>query len=202
MANFAAIYSVGNSIAQYLENAYTQYLQTLPPVAATTLACQFKLVSSTEIATEGQTALDKVVSIFLHRITINENFPGATRLKDAPNTQPVVFLDLHYLLTYWGDSAEAEQKILGWTIQQLQSSPILDSSILTSDGQWGPTESVQLTMADLSLEDILRIWDALGPKYRLSVAYLARVVRIDRTIVSGPPVVATRFTWEEKEDVG
>jgi len=54
-------------------------------------------------------------------------------------------------------------------------------------------------MADLSLEDILRIWDALGPKYRLSVAYLARVVRIDRAITPAPPVVTTLFTWKQKE---
>jgi hypothetical protein len=87
---------------------------------------------------------------------------------------------------------------MGWTIQQLQASPILDSSILTADGGWEPTESVQLVMADLSLEDILRIWDALGPKYRLSVAYIARVVRIDRTITPGPRVVATRFAWQEE----
>src|SRR6202035_4642458 len=111
MANFAAIYSVGNSIAQYLQNAY-------PPTLATSFACQFKLVSSTEIATEDQTALDQVVSIFLHRITINENFRGVTRLQDAPTKQPAAFLDLHYLLTYWGTSAQAEQTILGWTLQQ------------------------------------------------------------------------------------
>jgi hypothetical protein len=192
MANFAAIYSVGNSIAQYLQNAY-------PPNLAASFACQFKLVSSTEIATEDVTTLDQVVSIFLHRITINENFRAASRLQDAPTRQPAIFLDLHYLLSYWGTSAQAEQTILGWTLQQLQSSPILDSSILTADGAWEPTESVQLVMADLSLEDILRIWDALGPKYRLSVAYLARVVRIDRMITAGLPVVATRFTWEQQE---
>jgi hypothetical protein len=191
MANFAAIYSVGNSIAQYLQNAY-------PPALAASFACQFKLVSSTDIATEDQTPLDQVVSIFLHRITLNENFRSVTRLQDAPTKLPAAFLDLHYLLTYWGTSAQAEQTVLGWTIQQLQSSPILDGSILTTDGAWSPTETVQLAMADLSLEDILRIWDALGPKYRLSIAYLARVVRIDRTTASGPPVVATRFTWEKE----
>jgi hypothetical protein len=108
---------------------------------------------------------------------------------------------LHYLLTYWGQSAQAEQTILGWTVQQLQSSPILDPSILTSDGGWDPAESVQLAMADLSLEDILRIWDALGPKYRLSLAYLARVVRIDRPATDAPPVVATRFTRQPRETV-
>ncbi len=194
MANFAAIYSVGHSIAQYLQNAY-------PPDLAAKFACQFKLVSSTEVATEDHTTLDQVVSIFLHRMTVNENFRGASRVQDAPTMQPAVFLDLHYLLTYWGTSAQAEQTILGWTIQQLQSSPILDSSILTADGAWSATESVQLVMADLSLEDILRIWDALGPKYRLSVAYLARVVRIDRTVTPGLPVVATRLTSKQKEDV-
>jgi hypothetical protein len=43
----------------------------------------------------------------------------------------------------------------------------------------------------------LRIWDALGPKYRLSIAYVARVVRIDRTAIPASPVVATRFTLEQ-----
>jgi len=191
MANFSAIYSVGNSLAQYLNNNYPATLNTSFP-------CQFKLVSSSEIATEETTALDQIVSIFLHRITVDENFRSTGRVAD-PTRQPLIFLDLHYLLTYWGTSAQAEQTILGWTVQQLQIAPVMDSSILTSDGGWDVTESVQLTLADLSLEDVLRIWDALGPKYRLSVSYLARVVRIDRIIVPGPLVVATRFTLEEKD---
>jgi len=190
MANYSAIYSVGNSIATYLQNAY-------PADLSSKFACQFRLVSSTEIATEEQTELDKTVSIFLHRVTINENFRAAQRLTDTPLKQPAIFLDLHYLLTYWGTSAQAEQTILGWTLQQLQSAPILDRSVLSSDGDWDPTESIQLVLADLSLEDILRIWDALGPKYRLSIAYVARVVRIDRTVIPAGPVVATRFTLEQ-----
>ncbi len=189
MANYSAIYSVGNSIGTYLQNAY-------PSDLSSQFACQFRLVSSTEIATEEQTALDKTVSIFLHRVTVNENFRAVGRVPDAATKQPAIFLDLHFLLTYWGTSAQAEQTVLGWILQQLQSAPILDSSVLSSDGGWDPTESIQLVLADLSLEDILRIWDALGPKYRLSIAYVARVVRIDRTITPAPPVVATRFTFQ------
>jgi hypothetical protein len=190
LANFNAIFSVGNSLAQYLQNAY-------PPDLAKSFPCQFKLVSSTDIASEETTALDQVVSIFLHRVTTNENFRTVRVLQDTPNKQPVVFLDLHYLLTYWGSSAQAEQTILGWTMQQLQSSLILDSSILSADGGWDKTESVQLVVADLTLEDVLRIWDALGPKYRLSIAYIARVVRIDRAVTPPGPVVATRFTFQQ-----
>ncbi len=191
MADYTAIYSVGNSLAQFLGNSFPPALKTLYPNV------KFQLVASAQIAEEDTTALDQVVSIFLHRITINENLRFATQLQDQPNKKPVLFLDLHYLVTYWGTDPQAEQTILGWTMLQLQSSPILDSSILTPSNIWDPTESVQLVPADLSLEDILRIWDALGPKYRLSVAYIARVVRIDTGIAPEPLVVATRFTFTE-----
>ena len=45
---------------------------------------------------------------------------------DRPDQQPSLFLDLHYLLTYWGTSAEAEQTILGWVMLQLETNPVLE----------------------------------------------------------------------------
>jgi hypothetical protein len=189
LADFTAIYSVGNSLAQYLGNSFP------PPLKKQYPNVKFQLVASAQIAQEDQTNLDQIVSIFLHRITFNENFRSAARIQDEPKKKPVLFLDLHYLITYWGTDPQAEQTILGWTMQQLQSTPILDNSILTPANTWDPTESIQLVPADLSLEDILRIWDALGPKYRLSVCYIARVVRIDTGLTPEPPVVATRFQY-------
>ncbi len=186
MANFRAIFDVGNSLAKSLQNAY-------PAELSASFPCQFQLVSSGQIASEDTANLNEVVSVFLHRITINPNFRAATRILDEPGKQPLLFLDLHYLLTYWGTSAEAEQTVLGWAMQQMQEFPELDSSVLSTAAAWDTNETVQMVPADLSLEDILRIWDALGPKYRLSVSYLARVVRIDRTVVDSAPVVATRF---------
>lgn len=191
MADYTAIYSVGNSLASYLTNNYPAALQSSFPAT-------FKLVASSQIAEEDTTNLNNVVSIFLHRITTNENCRSATRLQDIPNKQPALFLDLHYLITYWGSDPQAEQTILAWTMLQLQTSPILDNSILTPSSTWGPTETVQIVPADLSLEDILRIWDALGPKYRLSISYIARIIRIDRTFQPEPPVIATRFTFQQK----
>jgi Pvc16 N-terminal domain len=191
VANYKAVFAVGDALARYLQNNYDQ--------ANLGFTCTFKLFSSLDIASESQ-ANDQMVSLFLHRLTTNENFRAVNRLQDTPGEQPVLFLDLHYLMTYWGSSAEAEQTILTWTMQQLQSSPILDLSILglsTVDAGFDKTEIIQLMPADLSLEDILRIWDALGPKYRLSISYLARVVRVDRTITPGLPVVATRFIFQD-----
>jgi len=189
LANYRAIYSVGASIAKYLQNLYPDELKNNFP-------CTFRLVASSEVATEDVHGMDQTVSILLHRITFNDHFRAANRLQDSTTQKPTLYLDLHYMLTYWGSSAEAEQTILGWTMQQLESAPILDASVLSAQAQWDLTETVQVTPANLSLEDILRIWDALGPKYRLSVAYTARVVRIDRVAAPETPVVATRFGFE------
>jgi hypothetical protein len=194
MADYTAVFAVGDSLVNFLTSSYllAQAALKLPT------PCTFELVSSTQIATEETETLDRKVTLFLHRITSNEQFRCTSLLNDTTTKQPVLFLDLHYLITYWGKEAQAEQKLLAWTMQQLQSYPILDKSILTTDAQWETTETVQLIPADLSLEDILRIWDALGPKYRLSVSYIARVVRIDRALATtGLPVVATRFKYQD-----
>ena len=193
MANYQAVFAVGDSLARFLQNSYDPAVVGFP--------CTFSLLSSFDIAGEDLTSR-QVLSLYLHRITTNDNFRAATRLQNSPGEQPVLFLDLHYLITFWGESAEAEQTILTWTMQQLQSNQVLDSSILslsTVSPGWDADETVQLIPADLSLEDIMRIWDALGPKYRLSFSYIARVVRVDRTVTPGLPVVATRFTFEDKE---
>jgi hypothetical protein len=196
VADYQAVFAVGDAIAKFLTNAYDPAVVGFP--------CAFKLVSSAEIANEETSTIDKTVSLFLHRMTTNENFRYVTRLQDQPNEQPVLYLDLHYLVSYWDSSAEgaeAEQKILVWTMQQMQSNPILDTSILslssTSPG-WTSTDSVQIIPEDLNLSDILDIWDGLGPKYRLTVGYVARIVRVDRTLTGSQiPVVATRFTLQD-----
>ena len=188
MPDFTAMFAVGNSIAHYLNSNYPTSLKKDFP-------CTFQLVSSADIAGEEKTALDNIVSIFLHRVTVNENFRAATRIQDAPNREPVLFLDLHYLVTYWGASAQAEHTILAWTMMQLQGMSSLDRSVLTPDAGWDASDSIQLVPADLSLEDILRIWDALGPKYRLSLCYLARVLRLDRGTQPSPLGQGTRFEY-------
>jgi len=195
LADYQAVFAVGDALARYLNNAYDPVAMGFP--------CTFKLVSSAEIANEDTAKLDKTVSLFLHRMTTSEQFRYVTRIQDLPLVQPVLYLDLHYMLSYWdaaAEGAEAEQKILTWTMQTLQENAIIDTSVLglsTSAPGWAVGDSVQLIPADLSLQDILDIWNALGPNYRLSVGYVVRVVRVDKTITPAMPVVATRFTMQQ-----
>jgi len=191
VADYQAVFAVGDAMARYLNNAYDP--------ALVGFSCNFKLCSSAEIAAGDTGKLDKTVSLFLHRITTSEHYRNVTRLQDAPYDQPVLYLDLHYLMSYWdasAEGAEAEQKILTWAMQELQSDPIMDMSVLglsTSAPGWASTDSVQLIPADLGLQDILDIWNGLGPKYRLTIGYIVRVVRVDQTVTASMPVVATRF---------
>lgn len=76
---------------------------------------------------------------------------------------------------------------------------MLSISSLSPDAGWNPSDVVHIIPAELSNEDVMRIWDAIEPPYRLSVSYIARVVRIDPDeIVESRPVVATRLSFTEQ----
>lgn len=190
MTNVFAMHSVGQSLVTYLTNSYPAELRE-------DFGCTFTLLSSADLA-EDQIEPTKV-SLYLYRVTMNEHLRSARRGPISPHDGTPLSVDLHYLLTVWAETALEEQIILAWTMRQLQQHPILDRSSLSPEADWNPGEFIQVIPAELSNEDIMRIWDALTPSYRLSVSYIARVVRIDGDEVrAAPPVVATRFEYVDE----
>ena len=192
MANIYSIHSVGDSIIQYLRNAYPQELRDAHP-------CDFRVVSSGELA-EDTEEFNTTLSIYLYRVIINEHVRN-TASSHSPGAASVpLSVDLHFMLSFWANSAAAEQTICAWAMRQLHHHPIMDVSSLTEEGGWSPDDVVHIIPAELSNEDLMRIWDAIAPYYRLSVSYIARVVRIDpEESDAGRPVVATRYGYEEKQ---
>jgi hypothetical protein len=188
MANVFAIHSVGNSLATYLKNAYPEPLRT-------DHAFDFKLVSSSELA-EGPDPRN-TLTLFLFRVTQNEFLRSRNIPSDPPGSRPPLSLDLHYLMSAWADNALDEQTVLAWAMRELQMHPVLDSSSLSPEAGWGPSDMVQLIPAELSSDELFRIWDLLLPKYHLSVSYIARVIRIDTDIDTGAPTVAMRLGFSE-----
>jgi len=187
MANFQAVHAVGNSIVTFLTNTYPAQMN-----GVATPACDFALVSSGELS--GTIEQTTRVTLYLYRVTVNEHTrqrrPGAmSTAHPAP-----MGLDLHFLLTAWASTAQAEQVPFTWAMRQLYLHPILDASSLSPEAGWGPDEVIQVIPAELPTEEMMRIWDALDPPYRLSVSYIARMVRIDPdSLASATPVVATRL---------
>lgn len=193
MTNVLAIHSVGESLVTYLSNSYPQSLRD-------SYDCTFRLVSSGEMANAQSEFQHLTVSLYLYRVTMNEHLRTTRRVLDAVRSDLPLSVDLHYLLTAWADSAPAEQIVLAWAMRELQQHPVLDQSSLSPEAEWSPGEYIQVIPAELSNEDVMRIWDALEPSYRLSVSYVARVVRIDGDITTTMPMVASRFDWVRTPD--
>jgi hypothetical protein len=187
MANVRAVHSVGQSIVTYLRNTYPSNLGGSPMPA-----CEFALLSSGELA--GAVEEGTRISLYLYRVTVNEHNRQQRPDRMTPEQQAPLGLDLHYLLTAWASNAQEEQLTLTWALRQLYLHPILDASALSPEASWDSDEVIQVIPSELANEDMMRIWDALEPAYRLSVSYIARLVRIDPDVVTeGRPVVARRL---------
>lgn len=197
MAGFAGIAAAGKSIEMLL-NAGFEDLQPLDPPAPQPPGNKTKAVlvrtidlASDKIATSiGSPAL----SILLYRVDFNKAVRAAWSAASERDGRAHLGLDLHYLITPWAENAIDEHKILGRAMQCLETTPILTGPLLHSSGEWDAGESLQLVLGEVSSEDVMRMFDSLPTDYRLSVPYIARVMRLDGLVAepAGPVVTAIR----------
>lgn len=186
MANLFAIHSVGQSLVTYLRNSYPSALQAAHP-------CDFRLLSTGELATKSD--FGTTLSLLLYRVTTDTHTRNVPRAAQGKVRLPLC-LDLHYLLTVWADNALAEHVILAWAMRQIHEHGTLGAADLSPEAEWDPADVLQLIAAELTVDEMMRVWDELDPPYRLSVGYVARVVRIDGLEVGTEvPVVARRLIF-------
>lgn len=138
------------------------------------------------------------VNIFLFQATPN----ASLRNLDLPQRggagglvgRPVAALDLHYLLTCYGDTASFEpERVLGSVARRLHEQPVLDRALIAatiedaqnaaaigeSDLAAAP-ELVKFAPTPLNLEELSKLWSILfQTAYRLSCAYRGTVVQIE-----------------------
>jgi hypothetical protein len=193
MANYNAIHSVGNSLRLFLQNRYPASLKAEHDVT-------FELLSSAQLGAETEPV--DVLGLYLYRVTVNEHLRNTPRPNDPSDARPPLSLDLHYLVSAWVGDAMGEHRIIAWAMQQLYQNPVLDVATLSPEAGWDPGDVVQVIPAELSTEDLMRVWDALDPSYRLSVSYIARMVRIGiEQPAAGRPAVAVRHRYGALEQV-
>ena len=199
MANIAAIRSVGTSLAEYLDRSYRA--AAFPP-NVNKPSCAFNVVSSGQIQEENDPNDGTAsVLIFLYHVSIDPHLRNSGRLTTPDMPTLPLSIALHYLFTFWSNSAEVEHLVLAWTMLELQATSLLDATILSGEAGWSAEDVVQLIPEELSNEDMMRIWDTLLPNYRLSLGYVARVVRIEPgPDAEQPPVIAARFNYAVPAD--
>jgi len=137
------------------------------------------------------------VNIFLYQVSPNP----ALRNNDLPGRsangttvhRPRAYLDLHYLISFYGSEAELEpQRLLGGVARTLHSRPLITRknirdmlsdaafAFLAGSNLADAEEVVRLTPAALSLEELSKLWSVFfQTPYALSVAYHAAVVAIE-----------------------
>ena len=143
------------------------------------------------------------VNIFLYQISPNAALRNAdlpTRRADGTLLRrPQAALDLHYLLTFYGDETRREaQRLLGAVALALHASPVLprdlirqvetQTTFLHSADLDQQSELVRFTPINFSLEELSKLWSfLLKIDYVLSTAYLASVVLIETDDAVPPP---------------
>lgn len=189
MSNYLAVATVTKALAQILDTAVKSAVNsagavTQRPDPGTKTAC---------------------VDLFLYQVTPN----AALRNSDLPtrnaqglvSTRPTSALDLHYLMSFYGDDAKFEpQRMLGAVVRSLLAEPGLTRARILSvskddngDTMSGSNladavEQVKFTPQGLTIDELSRIWSIFYQvPYALSLAYIATVVLIE----SEEPALAT-----------
>lgn len=129
------------------------------------------------------------LNIFLYQTAVN----AAWRNQDLPDRsrpgevgRPPLALNLHYLLTAYGDQADDEgisHRVLGGAMSVLHDHPLLSRSeirgVLANNDLADQFERLRVTPLTLPMDEMSKLWTALQTNYRVSAGYEVTVVLID-----------------------
>ncbi len=85
-----------------------------------------------------------------------------------------------------------ELAILGWAMRVIEDFPSLQVGFFDESGDFAEGETVEIIPAQMTFEEMFRIWDVLPVDYRVSATYVARMVRIDSNRDRGTGIVMER----------
>lgn len=144
------------------------------------------------------------LSIYLYHLEPDpqmRNQPKLTQGRSALLKAPQA-MRAYYLITPLLDLEDHNHLMMGRILQVLHDTPYLDTiSTGPLDSSFGGgSPELRLSLEQMRLEDISRIWSALGSDYRLSVAYMMRSIIIDSALDPVDPArVRTSHVLFEQE---
>jgi hypothetical protein len=193
VAGFAGIAAAAKSIERLLNSCF----QEDEPIVNKKTRAVLVRTADFEASVVGTNIGSPALSVFLYRVDFNKTVRAAWSAVGSLDGKAHLPLDLHFLITPWADNAEFECRILGKAMQCLESRPVLSGPLLHPSGDWAPNESIQLHLEEMSTEAVMQLFDSLPTDYRLSVPYLARIVRLDGRRVTATTPVTTLVTGLE-----
>jgi len=194
MAGFGAVSAVGKSIERLLNAAFLAEQPISDALPTTAVLVRTEDFDPTNAAVS---IPQQGLTIFLYRVDFNKTMRAAWSAVGSVDGKAHLPLDLHYLLTAWAPNAEHEHLIVGRTMQVLETTPIFSGPLLypadptVQTAEWKPNEAIQLLLEEIPTEALMRIFDSLPGDYKLSVPYIARVVRVESRVAEPAPPVTT-----------
>ncbi|AZQ32990.1 DUF4255 domain-containing protein [Streptomyces cyaneochromogenes] len=145
------------------------------------------------------------INVFLYQVTPNTSMRNndlPTRAADGTLVKrPAAALDLHYLISAYGDETElVGQRLIGSVVRTLHEIPILPKDVIEQAGERPylagsdlaeAAQRVRFSPTVMDVDETSKLWGMLyQTPYSLSVVYQASLIFIDgrETPVPGKPV--------------
>lgn len=190
MADFRSIAAAGRSIERLLNRCFDEE----EPVPGRSTQAVLVRTSDFEAGNTQTVIVEPALSIFVYRIDFNRTLRSAWSAVGSQEGRAHLPLDIYFLITPWAENADFELRILGRAMACLDATPIFSGPLLDPLGGWQPGEAIQVCLADLTTEDLMRTFDSLPVDYQLSVLYVARVVTLSERTATPDPAVTTLAT--------
>ena len=195
MADFRAIQAVSGTVIHQLRS--NMRVEDFDDRIDSELALEFRVFTSRDFA---NSPISNGVSLFLYRIFANgiQRTPPGRIGPDGRRLQTRLPVEIHFLLTIWAGEASLQHALAGWMMRVMEDSSLLSAAVLNAvvPGAFRNNETVEIGLAELRTEDLLRIYEVLMPNvYQLSIPYLARIIHIESTqpmVSGGGPEVQDR----------
>jgi hypothetical protein len=176
MAGHRALAAVGRSLVTLLNR---QFLVEIPtgrrPTAVMVGTDDLDQVNSNPSAVIRFPA----VSLYCYRLTVDGETRAAWSAVASFDGLPRLPLCMHIWLTAWDEFVESELEWLGLAMRTLESESILTGPQLDPSGDWDAGDAIQIVPDHLALDSMSEAFEALTADFRLSMPYVARVIRID-----------------------
>ena len=141
---------------------------------------------------------ERRLNIFLYKVSENNYLKNKDWFANPNNPTeilpPPLSLNLHYLITPYApledDNIRAAHDMLGEAMRLIYENSTLPQDILDEANLDDLNENIKLTLEDLDMDELSKIWGAFDVPYRLSVGYEVSVVQIDQipeTSTAMPP---------------
>lgn len=137
------------------------------------------------------------LNLYLYRLTPNSSWRRSSpiAMRAEPESGTFLALDLHYLLTAYGEHDIEAGILLGYAIQLLCETPFLTrealitsfainapkyaSGVISTAALDNQPEQIKISPEFLSMEEMSKVWSSLQTRSRLSVTYQVATVLIE-----------------------